>query len=170
MAHPGDIDTDIRCIGEHSSCHSSLAPRPGLTQVPISASAVTPQAKRLTGWEHSPTQQQTGYLKTKEPTSTSRHAPQTWAQVTRGPRPSSTHQWAGTGTSCQETCTSLQINLTCQGADTRSKKINDPTVQFRPYPGTSWALALPTSRPTQPSRHPSSHTQLCQKLHPLPKI
>ena len=53
------------------------------------------------------------------------------ALPTRGPRPSSTHQWAGA----------------------RSKKTMIPYAadhqqQVRPYPGTRWALALPISRPT----------------------
>ena len=42
----------------------SSAPRPGPTQQPVGSSPGRPQAKQLTGWEHSPTHQQTGCLKT----------------------------------------------------------------------------------------------------------
>ena len=37
-----------------------LAPRPGPNQQPAGSSAGMPQAKQPTGWEHSPTHQQTG--------------------------------------------------------------------------------------------------------------
>ena len=49
------------------------------------------------------------------------------ALPTRGTRPSSTHQWAGTSPSHQEACTSLRTNLTHQRAQTRSKRSYDPT-------------------------------------------
>ena len=42
----------------------SLAPRPGPTQQHVGSSARMPQAKQPTGWEHNPTLQQTGCLKT----------------------------------------------------------------------------------------------------------
>ena len=48
------------------------------------------------------------------------------ALPTKGTRPSSTHQWAGTSLSNQEAYTSLWTNLTNQGADTRSKKNYSP--------------------------------------------
>ena len=44
------------------------------------------------------------------------------ALPTRWTRPSSTHQWAATSLSHQETCASPWINVTNQRADTRSKK------------------------------------------------
>ena len=46
------------------------------------------------------------------------------ALPTRGTRPSSTTQWAGTSTSDQEDCTSLLDSLIHQGADSRSKNYN----------------------------------------------
>ena len=42
---------------------SVLATRPGPTQQPAGSSARTPQAKQTTEWEHSPTHQQIGCLK-----------------------------------------------------------------------------------------------------------
>ena len=44
------------------------------------------------------------------------------ALPTRGTRPSSTHQWAGTSASHPEACTSLLDSLIHQGADSGSKK------------------------------------------------
>jgi len=43
------------------------------------------------------------------------------ALPTRGTKPNSTHQWAGTNPSHQEACTSPWTNLTHQGTDTRTK-------------------------------------------------
>ena len=48
------------------------------------------------------------------------NTPLDMALPTRGKRPSSTHQWAGTSPSHQEACTNPWTNLTHQGADTRS--------------------------------------------------
>ena len=42
----------------------------------------------------------------------------------------------------------------------------NPTTQARPYLGTSWALALPTTRPMQSSGHPGPHTQGYQEQAP----
>ena len=42
----------------------------------------------------------------------------------------------------------------------------NPETQARSYPGTSWALALPTSKAMQ--THPESHTQLYQEKSPPP--
>ena len=47
----------------------------------------------------------------------------------RGTRSSSTHKWADTSRSHEETCTSPWTNLTHQGADTRSKKNYSPAAQ-----------------------------------------
>ena len=51
----------------------SSASRPGPTQKPVGSSAGTTQAKQQTGWEHRPTHQQTGCLKTSW--AISRHTP-----------------------------------------------------------------------------------------------
>ena len=53
------------------------------------------------------------------------NTPLNTALTTRGTRPSSTHQRAGTSPSHQEDCTSPWTNLTHQGADTRSKRNYD---------------------------------------------
>ena len=50
------------------------------------------------------------------------------ALSTRGTKPSSTHQWAGTSPTHQEACTSPWTKLTHQGADTRSKRNYSPAV------------------------------------------
>ena len=52
------------------------------------------------------------------------HTPTDTTLPTRGTRPSFTHQWAGTSTSClnKEAWTSPWTSLTHQGADTRGKK------------------------------------------------
>ena len=93
---------------------------------------------------------------------------------TRGPRPSSTHQWVSTGPAPQEGWTTPQTSLIIQRADTRLKKttILQPAYsthlqQAIPYPGTSWALAPLTTRPTQVSEYPRAHIQQCQELIPL---
>ena len=83
------------------------------------------------------------------------------ALPTRRPRLSST---------LQEAYTSLQTSLTHQRIDPRCKKTTisesvGPVCpdKFRPYPGTSWALTLLTTRPTQLLGHLISHIQLCQE-------
>ena len=48
------------------------------------------------------------------------------ALPTRGTRPNSTHQWAGTSLSHQKACTSLLDSLIDQRADSRSKKNYNP--------------------------------------------
>ena len=81
-------------------------------QQPIGSSAGTSQAKQRTGWEHSPTHQHIGCLNSgaySPPLNTLLDM----ALPTRGARPSSTHQWAGTGSSHQ-------------GADTRRKRKYNP--------------------------------------------
>ena len=78
----------------------SLAPKPGPIQQHVGCSAGTPQAKKPTGEEHSPTHQQ-------------RSCPQPPLDMdlpTRGQRPSLTHQGANTRT---EQSYSLW-NLVCQ--------------------------------------------------------
>ena len=59
-----------------------MAPRPGPTQQPAGSSAGMPQTKQPTGWEHSPTHQQTAPLNT----------PLDTALPNRGKRPSCNDQ------------------------------------------------------------------------------
>lgn len=65
------------------------------------------------------------------------------AQLTKGPRPSSIHQWAGTSPSTPESLHKPLNQLYLQEADTRSKKTiipqcsQDPTLE----PLGPWPLA-----------------------------
>ena len=107
MALSGVIKAGGRHIGEYSPIPGGrqiawvISTRPGPTQHPVSSSAGTPQAKQPTGQEHSATHQQAGGLKLPEPTAPL-HTPLDMALPTRGPKSSSTHQWAGTSPSYQE--------------------------------------------------------------------
>ena len=78
VAHCGDKDTGGS--REYSLVWALLKvailiPRPGPTQQPIGFSAGMSQAKQPTGWECSPSHQQTGCLSLPEPTATSKHTP-----------------------------------------------------------------------------------------------
>ena len=91
---------------------------------------------------------------------------------TRRLRPSFTHQWAGTIPPQEEAAATRPISPL---GHTRSTETMIPTTcrwacqqQARPYPGTSWAPALPTSRPTHLSWYPGLQSQLCQE-HCTPK-
>ena len=115
-----------------------------------------PQDKQLTGWVHKPhplgDRLPKDFLSSQPPLD----MPLDTALPTRGPGPMSTHQWAGIFPALQESHSSLWTSLTYQKADTRCKKTTisqpvDPayTQRARHCPGISWAMVLPTSRPTQ---------------------
>ena len=68
MNHCRDKNTGGDSSGEYSLVWALLeaaifSPTLGPTQHLLGSSAGTPQAKELTGWEHSPTHQQTGCQK-----------------------------------------------------------------------------------------------------------
>ena len=112
VAHCGDRDTGGSGSGEYLLVWDFLeaaifSPRPGPTQQPIGPSAGTPQAKQPTGWEHSPSHQQTGCLKSLWAHSCLVNTPLDMALPTRGTRPNFTHQWAGTSPSYQKACTNF---------------------------------------------------------------
>ena len=111
-AHCRDKNTGSGSSGVYSLAWALLeaaifSPTPGLTQQPVDSSAGTPQPKKPTGQEHSPSHQQTGYLKSSWTQSCLVNIPHDTALPTRGTKPSSTHQWAGTRPSHQEACTNL---------------------------------------------------------------
>ena len=131
MAQCRDKDTGGSSSGEYSLACALLeaaifSPRPGPTQQPIGSSAWMPQTKQPRGQEHSPTHQHKLPKDFQSP-QPPLNMPLDMAIPTRGPRSSSTHQWA----------------------DTRNKQTTiqqpvEPSLQkqFRTYPGNSWSLAL----------------------------
>ena len=73
VAHCGDKDMGGGSSEKYSLVWTLLeatifSPRPGPSQQSAGSSAGTPQAKQPTGWEHSPTHQQTGCLKSSKHT------------------------------------------------------------------------------------------------------
>ena len=119
---------------------NELAPRPGPTnQAPVLS------AKQLTGWEHNPTHQQTGCLKTSWAHSHLHTHPLTWPCLleAQDPAPFTSGQAPAPPTR-KPAQVSGPVTPT-----TRSKKtmILQPAelnlqMQVRIYPGTSWSLAL----------------------------
>ena len=131
MAHYRDKDDGSSSSVEYSLVWALLevtvfSIRPGQTQQPVGSCAGKPQAKQPTGQENSTIHQQTGCLKSSWAQSCPLNTPLDMALPTRGTRPSSTHQWAGTSPSQQEDSTSLLNSLTHQGAESRSKKNYNP--------------------------------------------
>ena len=66
---------------------------------------------------------------------------------TRGPRPNSTHQWAGAGPFPQMPVQTSRPasptgGKTPEARKLRSYSLQSLQMQFRPYPGTRWLLAL----------------------------
>ena len=100
--------------------------RPGPAQQRVGSSAITPQAKQPTGWEHSPIHQQTGCLKSSWINSCPIDRPPDIALPTRETRPSPTHYWEGTSLSHHAACTSLSDTLTHHRAQTSSRKNYNP--------------------------------------------
>ena len=119
------------------------------------------QTNQLTRQGHSPTHQQTGCLKTKEPIASSRHAPRPGlAHLRVKIQP---HQWESTSTSHKI------LDQPHPPRDRHEKQESyDPITKARLHPGTSWTMALPTDMPTQPLGHHKPHTPLWQKLSPHP--
>ena len=99
----------------------SISPRPGPSKQPASYGTGTPQAKQLTRWEHSPTHQQTGCLKTKEPTTGSGLTPRPWPSLPEGQDtdPSTRGQaWAPPTKKTEQT---TRPASSTKGQDTREK-------------------------------------------------
>ena len=90
------------------------------------------------------------------------------ALPTRGSRPSSTHQWTGTGLALQETCTSLKTSLTHQEANTRCKKTTiSQTLSSHSRPDPTLGPARPWSCPVAGQhklRDSMDLTANCQEL------
>ena len=100
--------------------------RPGPAQQPVGSSAVTPQAKQLIGWEHSPIHQQTGCLKSSWINSCPINTLPDTALPTRETRPSPTRLWEITSLSRHAACTSLWDTLTHHRAQSSSRKNYNP--------------------------------------------
>ena len=130
-----------------------LASRPGPTQVHVSG-----QTTSRIGTQPHPSAGRVpqATLSSQPPIST----PLNVALSTRGTRPSSTHQWAGSSPSHQEACTRPWTNLTHQRADTRRKRSYEPPASGKETTNTETKINETTEKyiPDEETRYNPTRT------------
>ena len=123
----------------------SLAPSHGPTQQHVGSTVGMPHDKQLTAWGQSPTHQQTGCLKTSEP---SRHGPAHQRAKNQLQPPVGRHQPLSQGSLHKPLDQSHPPGGRHQKQENYGPAACRPDLQMqaRYYPGTSWPLALGDER------------------------